>query len=638
MEKIEHDYYKIVKKIAYQPHSTTTLALIKAATQIIDKRFSNCPPSLLFPDPRRFPSREVALQRTADERLCDLIPPVDDSWVRYASKINQSSTFEENRVSSSLRDLVRNEYLDVSIVEDYLELLRTLSSQTKIAPIHQLRQDGNISIETEGIDHSIIIPFIDGQDWAFAVVYFDCIHWYDSGPLKQIPDLSASGGQRIVEGWRGPQHNDSKDSGVFMLMGISHIIKQQPHVSQEAANDLVQSFRVRILIELLAEQLDPTPECLSEKGIIKGAREDGACIIVSQTDRDSPSSQFEEDSFNDTMYVLQSTAQDSHSVPPEPPASTSMDQTAYTSVAHGDNLSQWGRQQISSVNRANEVQSAAGGLRNDSGGTYRYILPAVHHPLVATSASNHYPTTPFGMNTSRRMTAPRRRIATARITMGPEPNIKSMINRKVILENLSSALRFTRSALASDLDNGYMLWLLGKNRKTGGKLQQRYQRVLFNQKMAERVDQDLKIDGLNDRQWKSMKKDFGYWKVWVDMRDVGLKYDDLGEFVTLCALPGSMNSENMSGDYQKSLVAAFEREIEDSSSPLRQWLRDARQLCDMILTKSIPAHPLKLDDYETNVEEEVSDVAWKSHMSTDSVGDFQDEISLPYDENTWALE
>ncbi|EXM15911.1 hypothetical protein RAB80_018344 [Fusarium oxysporum f. sp. vasinfectum] len=571
----------------------------------------------------RFPSLQEATQRTAEEPLRDLMPPVDASWVTYANKIRQSSTLDEAGVSSSLWDLVRNEHLDLSIVEGYLKLLRTLNSKTKIAPVYQLRRDDSINIETEGVDHSKIIPFIDGREWAFAVVYFDCIHWYDSGRGKPIPPLSASGGQRIVEGWSGPQHSDSKDSGAFMLMGISHIMMQQPHVSQEAAIELVQVFRVRMFIELLADELDPTPESLCEKGIITGAREDGASVFVSQADRVSPSSQFEEDPFNETLYVLNSAARDGLSEPPDPSALDSSDQIVCVSAARGTDPPQLGHQQRSLMNEANEAQSATGGFRNNLGNPYRHILPATR-PLVATSSINPYPR-PSGMNTSRRRAAaPRRRTATPTIDMESEPDIKSLINRRVILENLSSALRFTRSAKASGLDNGYMLWQLGKNRKTGGKLQQRYQRVLFNQKMAKRVDQNLKIDGLDDRQWNTMKKDFGYWKVWVDVRDVGLKYNDLGEYVALCALPGSMNSENMTQDYQKRLIAAFEREIENHSNPLHQWLRDARQLCDLILTKSIPEYRLKLDDYETNIEGEVSDEVWNSHMSTDPVGDFQD--------------
>ncbi|KAF5974087.1 hypothetical protein FBULB1_7919 [Fusarium bulbicola] len=581
----------------------------------------------------RFPSFEEAAQRTAKEPLRDLMPPVDASWMRYADKISPSSTLDEARVNSSLRELVRHEHLDRSIVEDYLDLLRTLSSKTKIASVHQWRGDDSIKVDTEGIDHSILIPFIDGRQWAFAVVYFDCIHWYDSEPDKQIPSLSASGGQSIVEGWRGPRHKDSKDSGAFMLLGISQIMMQRPHVSQEAANELVPTFRVRMFIELLAKELDPTPESLCEKGIIRSAREDGASIFVSQNDRVSPSSQFEEDSFNEAMYVLHSAARNGRS-PSNPEPS---DQIVCPPAGRRTDSPQLDYQQGSPINDGNEIQSAAGGFQNGQGYPYRNILPARHRPLVATSSINRQPGPSGGPISRRRAATPRRRTASPTIDMDSEPDIKSLMTRKVILENLSSALRFVRLATASNLDTGHMLWLIGKSRNTGGKLQQRYQRVLFNQKIAKRVGQDRKIVGLSNREWNAMKKDFGFWKVWVDMREVGLKHDDLGEYVPLYALPGTMNSGNMSNDYQKRLIAAFEREIENDSSPLHQWLRDARPLGDMILTQSIPSYRIKLDEYDTTVEGEVSDEVWKSYISTDPVGDFPDEMSPLYDEHTWSL-
>ncbi|KAF5716582.1 hypothetical protein FGLOB1_2504 [Fusarium globosum] len=407
---------------------------------------------------------------------------------------------------------------------------------------------------------------------------------------------------------------------------------QRPHVSQEAANELVQAFRVRMFIELLAKELNPTPESLSEKGIIKGAREDGASIFVSQNDGVSPSSQFEEDTFNDTMYVLHSAARDGRSPSNSGPSA----QIMCASASRRTDSPQLEYRQGSLMNDVNEVQSAALGFQNSQRNLYRHILPA--GPLVATSSANPQ-LGPSGVAISRKRAAvPRRRTTTPTIDMASEPDIKSLMTRRVILENLSSALRFTRLATASNLDTGHMLWALGRSRKIGGRLQQRYQRVLFSQKMAKRVEQNSKIVGLDDREWNLMKKDFGFWKVWVDMREIGLKHHDLGEYVALYALPGSMNSENMSKAYQKKLITAFEREIENDSSPLRQWLRDARPLCDMILTKSIPPYRIKLDEYDTNAEGEVSDEDWKSHTGTDPVGDFPDETSPLYDEHTWSLE
>ncbi|KAM0188496.1 hypothetical protein ACHAPI_010603 [Fusarium lateritium] len=180
--------------------------------------------------------------------------------------------------------------------------------------------------------------------------------------------------------------------------------------------------------------------------------------------------------------------------------------------------------------------------------------------------------------------------------------------------------------MASDQDGERVLWSLG-SRTSQGKLQQRYSRVLFTEKMEE---QDPMIDQVSDQERKKMKRDFRKWQVWKDVRDVGRDHDDLGQFVTLCAFPGSMNSECKPKEYYRSLVADFKKEIESetgsegeeeiripSSSLVRRWLREARPLCDAILAGPLPNFALKIDGYDSAIAGEVTDEDWSFYMSMD---------------------
>ncbi|RBR18956.1 uncharacterized protein FIESC28_05778 [Fusarium coffeatum] len=575
------DEWDKFKNIACQPYSPYMLVLLQAAVQVIQKRYERYPHTLILSNPMQFPSQQE-VDRSMDMEPRDvLMPPVDAPWFEYADRVSRSATFGGDKVTPALRNLVRGESLDEKVVRDYLHLLKTASSSTKISSIRALDPHGEIHIESEGFDMPTVIPMSDGQEWAFAVAYHDCIHWYDSRPDGRRPCFAISGGRKVMENWRGPQASESENSSIFMLMGVSRIMQQKPHVSQKTADEHGHAFRKRMLVELLAGQLEPTPEYLAEKGIIKGVRVEGESIFVSQTDCLSPFLPQEENSFDDAidMTMWEDTAGRVRSTSLTRPTSAVEGEVVCECVGH---------------------EAANGGLQSASAFSFRPILPS--GPLLQPTA--------FG----------------------------GMSGSLTILENLTTGLRFLRTATASGFDDEYTLWLLGQSRKTNGKLQQRYQRVLFNEKMEERNSQNFEISRFPDGQWDKMMKDSKQWKMWKDLRDIGRKHDDLGEFVTLCALPGSMNKEIMPLRYQEKLVDAFEKEIENNSSPLRQWLRDARELCESIFKKSIPAYLVKLDDYEASSEEEVTDTVWRSLLSTDPAQDHTAVVEYAYHGYDWTVE
>ncbi|SPJ80270.1 uncharacterized protein FTOL_08662 [Fusarium torulosum] len=584
------DDYEKFESISRQPHSTESLALMIAAMRVAQNRFVNCPPSLLLTNLTHFPSREDAARRTADGPYQDLLPPVDEAWIRYTDKISRSpSPPEGSNVTPRMWNLVRGSPLDSSVVEGYLKLLRATSLHTEIAGTRLLRQDDN-TIDTEGVDRPTIIPFLDGNDWAFAVAYSDCIHWYDSRPNRIVPSFSASGARRVVGGWKGPQHSNPNDAGVFMLLGIRLILHQKPHLSQRAANEITETFRARMLIELLAGKIEPDAEDLRRVGIVGRTETDEGSIFVAQANHEhSPALESETSFFNDAMYMqylANRAARSTSSVPsPSPP----VDRIVRASERREANASRPRVQQLCSIDEENEGLMDYEELQDNLVTAYSNTTTPGSTPRLTASSNDLELPLPSTANTSRRRKNPQRERYiqgtagnTAREML--EPGINSLISRKVILENLANALHFKRLAMASDQDGEQVLWSLG-SRMSQGKLQQRYSRVLFNEKMEE---QNPMMDQVSDQERKKMKRDFRKWQVWKDVRDIGRDHDDLGQFVTLCAFPGSMNSECKPKAYYRSLVADLKREIESETGDergeeiripfpflVRQWLREA---------------------------------------------------------------
>ncbi|KAM3550780.1 hypothetical protein ARSEF4850_008179 [Beauveria asiatica] len=152
-------------------------------------------------------------------------------------------------------------------VQSYLDLLRQLDSPIEILPVRPLQDE--ITLSSEGSARPAIIPFADGDAWAFAVAYPDCVHWYDSRRGRHVPSLSSPDERMVTNHWTGPVHERDEDSSIFMLMGIRCIQRGCPHIPQETAVNLASHFRARIVIELLCEKVDPsksvTESLLSEE-------------------------------------------------------------------------------------------------------------------------------------------------------------------------------------------------------------------------------------------------------------------------------------------------------------------------------------------------------------------------------------
>ena len=65
--------------------------------------------------------------------------------------------------------------------------------------------------------------------------------------------------------WTGPKVSQDRvnNAGVLALIGIRQIHQGAPHMSQECANELVSSFRARLIAELTCGELEPSAEAFA---------------------------------------------------------------------------------------------------------------------------------------------------------------------------------------------------------------------------------------------------------------------------------------------------------------------------------------------------------------------------------------
>ncbi len=82
-----------------------------------------------------------------------------------------------------------------------------------------------------------------------------------------------------------PRQNNGTDCGLFVLIGIRLLSAGRPHLTQVESNDLLPTFRDRVLAELLASSLDPSDTQYQEFKL----KERNAKVVLSQVSEDGDS-------------------------------------------------------------------------------------------------------------------------------------------------------------------------------------------------------------------------------------------------------------------------------------------------------------------------------------------------------------
>jgi Ulp1 family protease len=111
--------------------------------------------------------------------------------------------------------------------------------------------------------HVIIIPILASGRWYFAKIENEVITLYDCNeeisekyrsvpPIKEILRIVKDEDKEIKVGSEFPQTKVSRDSGIFMLLGIRDVVEEKTWTFTE---DEVKQKRSQIIQELLEGQL-----------------------------------------------------------------------------------------------------------------------------------------------------------------------------------------------------------------------------------------------------------------------------------------------------------------------------------------------------------------------------------------------
>lgn len=166
------------------------------------------------------------------------------------------------------------------IVEGYLELVRksgvTVSTTRLLEKVgtHSKRDPIDRGINIEGLRASgpafIPIHHNESLHWTFVRLVLDqgggvvIAEHYDSLNIAPLTVLERWLQQhfpgtptKIIQA-RSPQQRNSTDCGLFILMGIRMMASGCQHLSQFEADEIMPTFRERVLTEILAGTLNPS--------------------------------------------------------------------------------------------------------------------------------------------------------------------------------------------------------------------------------------------------------------------------------------------------------------------------------------------------------------------------------------------
>ena len=230
-------------------------------------------------------SQSTALQDFTWFDRANVLPPLLEVWqttLEAASQLSPVTTMSLPLIGEkSLMNLIIGDMINDEIVEGYLQLIRkksgALVTTTRLLESFTRgsaydRIDRCINTNTIKQVGQMLVPiYVDRlRHWTFArllhrapnfsIEYYDSL--FDSPPppsfglwLEQtFPEVS----WKLQIGSSPKQPPGSVECGPFMLMGIRLLSFGSRHLLQPEADQIMPTFRGRILVELLAQSLDPT--------------------------------------------------------------------------------------------------------------------------------------------------------------------------------------------------------------------------------------------------------------------------------------------------------------------------------------------------------------------------------------------
>lgn len=533
-------------------------------------------------------------------------------WQNYKKKNNiQNLDLEkhEHSIVVSLCD-EDNLHLEKAVVEKYLKLLQTTFENVEIRDIRTI---GNTnSICDEGLERTSIIPFHTKNNWAFAVVYWDCIHWFESAPGAPVPHFSPQDSRHMEVIWTGPKHSHPTDSGIFMLLGIRQILSGKPHL-EKVSQAVVNDFRCLMFIELLCNKINPT--------------EDDFRNLPQGSDSQSPNNSIVDENmesyFDNAIHHVElpgspvsesSQAQLRNSTVDANVVSVSStfgmrapDNTApylvdADSGEAGSNVPSWHAQQEQQYGDPESVPDTANFPEAQSINPQPVYSPYNEPPLGNTHVASETP--PLSEDQPERSSQRRsengltqssvvqRRQRSRRQRM----QMQQKDDRMVILELLSEAFVACRSRKALRPTDLFFLWKLVDKGAVTSTFFQRYYSVCFWEETKDLQDTDLslKLQGISSRKIRdrmmSCRKEC---KLWWDLCNLWNPNDpENPKKYTMCAIPLG-DTESL----DRPTYNLIKKRLENAADDLRNYLRKAEDLCLRLTQDSLPEHLLMIQNF-----------------------------------------
>ncbi|PTB40411.1 hypothetical protein M441DRAFT_28229 [Trichoderma asperellum CBS 433.97] len=497
---------------------------------------------------------------------------VVDEW---NLKVNVMTSFidSENPYALWLDSLAKGSTVEDELVVEYLHFLRQRDHRIKISNVRYIK--GAVSdFQNEGPDSATIIPIRNEHAWSFAVAYPDCIHYY--GNKSYAPSLISSGSRAVQFSWTGPKAQNEDESAIYTLLGIRRIQEGNTHLSQEAAKDIQHSFRIRMTVELLCEQIDPNDEKV----------------------RNLPSTIHKRRSVIDSESRL---ALESVSEPPE------------------DAIIGWDEDRHSS-----EIPDFQTTSPNFDTPTPTHSPTSTRQSTRESHITNNSPMT----SSQSRSRSSAERTTRSSLIPRARPHISNPIffnDRKGILDLLCTAISVYRSTEASKEKSLLILWHLMKKRSVrnahfASQFHERYNAVLFRHKMESFNDDDSALRSEMKHQAdgnciSKMKKISSQCEFWKDLCNIGHEKWGEGKFVLLLAIPAL--SPDVIHQNRKHILSELRKRLMDATDPLESWLSSARQLCTSIIQRSLPEETLMIDLYHLKTIEDIDNNTYAAYVSLD---------------------
>lgn len=586
------DYQKF-KQLSLAPFSCDSLSLAENALRVVWQRY----PNFGFASSS---ARNFAYPPTPSDFDSEISEPqTSASWMQFAYDI---SLFPQSKLERQFNPLPKNDAIDETIVNAYLELLRKRPSGVDISPVRYVKED-TCDIENEGLSKPTIIPLRDGESWAFVTAYSDCFHYYDSkthNSMIEICDkhsISDRSPRTVQSSWTGPKAHKEEDSGIYMLLGIRRIQQGIPHLSQTAAENIVESFRARLFIELLCQKIDPSEEeffqlsingiegvntvlgCSSHETQFLGSR---SLSIAGQESSEAPEGNHS--SVGPSVLRTISSAGQSAitaSCSPAPPfASQSISSSERSSAASSDPVTPFESRGVSYAG-----QSVPG-------------TPIASPSVVASGGSN----ISSARQRTRNSRIPRSKSRTPFSPLrSPVPSGRQLIasNFKSILDLLSAASFACRFTGASENTSLAILWHLVKKGPLESQFHERYNKVLFYSRMKLLNSDDalrMAMKGSADKSCLSAMRNMqSQCKFWDEICNIGEKWGGDKYLLLLAIMP--LSTHNLTRQQMDETISELRTRFNHPSDQLMRWLWRARELCAAIITQSLPEENLMIDLY-----------------------------------------